>query len=90
MELEWDEAKRQQALDEHGLDFADVVNFETATLETFEYLRGNYREPRFNAFGYLNRELCTYCWTPRNGRMRIISMRKMNERERKGYKAARA
>jgi uncharacterized protein len=90
MELEWDEAKRRQALTERGLDFADVVNFDTESLETFEDNRGNYGEPRFNAFGYLNGVLCTYCWTPRNGRMRIISMRKMNERERKGYKAASA
>jgi uncharacterized protein len=90
MELEWDEAKRQQTRSQRGLDFADVVNFDSASLEIIEDNRGNYGEARFNVFGYLNGILCTYCWTPRNGRMRIISMRKMNERERKGYKAARA
>ena len=88
MELEWDEDKRQTTLRERGLDFADVIHFDAGSLETYEDLRSNYGELRFNAFGYLDGVLCTYCWTLRNGKMRIVSMRKMNERERKAYKAA--
>jgi uncharacterized protein len=85
MELEWDEAKRQQTLKERGLDFADANKFDAAGLETKQDLRADYGEVRFNVVGYPFGVLCTYCWTPRGEKMRIISMRKINERERKGY-----
>ena len=74
MDLDWDEAKRLQALLKRGMDFADVVRFD-------------YGELRFRSTGYLNGALCRFCWTPRNGRVRIISMRKVNDRERKIYEA---
>jgi uncharacterized DUF497 family protein len=87
LELEWDEAKRLKALYERGVDFADVVGFDQASLQTFADLRFEYGEPRFNTYGYLDGTLCTYCWTPRGGRTRIISMRRANDRERKAYEA---
>ncbi len=40
MEVEWDEAKRQQVLDERGLDFADVINFDAASLEIMKTCAG--------------------------------------------------
>jgi uncharacterized DUF497 family protein len=36
MELEWDEAKRQNTLHERQLDFAAVVDFDFATANTVE------------------------------------------------------
>lgn len=87
MELEWDEEKRLQVLVERGLDFADVDKFDPDSLQTSEDRRHDYGEVRFNTFGYLDGTLCTYCWTLRNGRKRIISMRKANDRERKAYEA---
>jgi uncharacterized DUF497 family protein len=87
MDLEWDEDKRQKALLERQMDFADVARFEVASLQTFEDLRFDYGEIRFNTYGYLDGVLCTYCWTPRGSRARIISMRKANDRERKSYEA---
>ncbi|WP_198598348.1 BrnT family toxin [Mangrovicella endophytica] len=35
--------------------------------------------------GYLDGVLCTFCWTMRGHRMRIIPMRKVNDRERRAY-----
>jgi uncharacterized protein len=87
MDLEWDEEKRQKALLERQIDFADVARFDVTSLQTFEDLRFDYGEIRFNTYGYLDGVLCTYCWTPRGNRIRIISMRKANDRERKGYEA---
>jgi hypothetical protein len=87
LELEWDERKRQNALQRRQLDFADVERFEPESVRTEPDLRKDYGEPRFNSFGYLDSVLCTFCWTPRNGRVRIISMRKANDRERKKYQA---
>ena len=87
MELEWDEAKRRWTLEERGLDFADVARIDPLTLTTFEDTRYVYGEKRFNSFGYLDGVLCTFCWTTRPHRIRIISMRKANDRERKAYQA---
>ena len=36
---------------------------------------------------HLDGVLCTYCFTWRDGRMRVISMRIANARERKKYQA---
>ena len=85
MNLEWDEAKRLNALNERGLDFADVTKFDPSTVIIIPDVRRFYGEDRFNTYGLLNGVPCTYCWTPRNLRTRIISMRKMNERERKDW-----
>ncbi len=87
MEIEWDEQKRLQTLQERGLDFADVGRFDADSIVTLEDTREDYGEPRFNSFGYLDEELCTYCWTIRNSRIRVISMRKANDREKKRYRA---
>ena len=89
MDLEWDETKRQQALDERGLDFADVARFIPESIVTVRDTRFDYGEERFSSTGYLDDVLCRFCWTPRNGKIRIISMRKVNERERKIYSASR-
>jgi uncharacterized DUF497 family protein len=87
VELEWDETKRQDTLDERKLDFADVDRFDSASLQTFEDLRFDYGEARYITTGYLDARLVVACWTPRNGRVRIISLRKANDRERKSYEA---
>jgi uncharacterized protein len=86
MELEWDEAKRQDALRERGLDFADVVRFRFELQYTIQDNRTEYGEPRFFSTGYLGGRLCVLCWTLRDDKMRIISLRKANEREQKKYR----
>jgi uncharacterized protein len=90
MELEWDEAKRQDTLRERGFDFADVARFDPASVVTVSDERYDYGEKRFSSTGFLDNVLCRFCWTPRNGKLRIISMRKANDRERKIYQAAKA
>jgi uncharacterized DUF497 family protein len=87
MELEWDEVKRQWTLDHRGLDFADVDLLDPATIVTQRDLRYDYGEPRFASFGYLDGVLINVVWTLRAHRIRIISMRKANDRERKRYQA---
>jgi len=85
MELEWDEAKRQRTLGERGLDFADVAFIDQASLVSERDTRHDYGEVRFSSFAYLNDRLINFCWTPRAGRIRIISLRKANDRERQKY-----
>jgi uncharacterized DUF497 family protein len=47
VKLEWDDKKRNQALAERGLDFADVARVEWDTAFPVEDTRGDYAEPRF-------------------------------------------
>jgi len=87
MELEWDEAKRQDTLRERQLDFADVALIDQASLVSEEDTRHDYGEVRFSSFAYLNGRLINFCWTRRASRIRIFSMRKANDRERKAYQS---
>jgi uncharacterized DUF497 family protein len=88
MELEWDEEKRQKNLRKRGLDFADVIDFDPASVVTLVDARRDYGEIRYNSTGSLDGVLCSFCWTPRDGKLRIISLRKINDRERKAYERA--
>ena len=85
MDIEWDNAKRNQTLKERGLDFADVefLNWETAL--TAEDTRADYTETRFVTIAQINNRLCVVVWTSRNGNLRVISLRKANAREEKRY-----
>ncbi|HWV02754.1 MAG TPA: BrnT family toxin [Devosia sp.] len=87
MELEWDEDKRQRTARERHLDFADVASIDPASLVTQRDTRRDYGELRFSSFAYLRGRLINFCWTPRAGRIRIISMRKANDREIRKYQA---
>ena len=85
MELEWDEVERMQALLERGMDFADVAQFDFDTATTIMDNRVEYGERRLVSTGYLNGRICVLSWTMRDGIMRVISLRKANEREQKKY-----
>jgi uncharacterized DUF497 family protein len=85
MELEWNEEKRQQNLRERGIDFADAVRFELGNAVTEQDRRFDYGEPRFVSIGYLDGRLHVFCWTVRSDKLRVISLRKANEREQKKY-----
>jgi len=87
MELEWDEDKRRTTLEGRQLDFADVASIDPASLVTERDTRRDYGELRFSSFAYLRGRLINFCWTPRAGRIRIISMRKANDREIRKYQA---
>ena len=87
MDLEWDEDKRQDTISRRGLDFADLLDVDLESLRTWPDERQNYGEVRLISYAYLHGRLCTFCWTRRDNRLRIISMRKANERECKRYEA---
>lgn len=88
MDLEWDEEKRQKALRERGVDFADAVRIDIAASVTRIDGRSDYGETRFVTFGTLDGRLHVLCWTQRGDRLRIISLRKANDREQKAFARA--
>ena len=86
MNLEWDESKRQITLTERGLDFADVEIVFACVCLTMPDSRRNYGEIRYLTFGELVGRLVVIAWTWRGENIRVISMRKANEREIKAYR----
>jgi uncharacterized DUF497 family protein len=85
VELEWDERKRIDTFQERRLDFADVIDFEFDSANTIEDNRLDYDEVRRVSTGYLHGRLCVLCWTQRGDRLRVISLRKANDREQQKY-----
>jgi len=85
MKVEFDPEKRRRTLDERGLDMARAGEiFEGATL-TVRDDRRDYGEPRFITIGFLDERMVASVWTPRGESLRVISLRKCNEREQAAY-----
>ena len=90
MKIEWYEPKRQKTLKERNLDFADVDRFDWTTAMVAEDVRKNYGELRSVAFGMLDARLVCLVYTLRGEALRVISLRKANEREEKVYDSFKA
>jgi uncharacterized DUF497 family protein len=58
--------------------------FAGATL-TVEDDRHDYGEPRFITIGYLDGRMIVFVWTRRGENIRVISLRKANDREQAIY-----
>ena len=81
MRVSYDPAKRDKALAERGLDFADAaLVFEGLTVEV-EDTRKDYGEQRIICYGQLAGRLVVIGYTPRGSVRHIFSMRKANDRE---------
>jgi len=85
MEISFDEAKRQRTLDERGLDFSDAPAILAGLQYTFVDDRLDYAEERFVTIGLLNLRLVALVWTPTENGVRVISLRKCNDREQRAY-----
>ena len=82
MAITFDPLKRERALAERGLDFADAeIVFEGVTLEIKD-TRKAYGEQRIICFGLLAGRMVVIGYTPRGADRHVFSMRKANEREK--------
>lgn len=86
--LEWDEHKRDWTLSERGLDFAHVAFVDWDEALTVEDTRTEYAEARFVTAAPIEGRLCVFAWCRRGAALRVISLRKANERERRRYEEA--
>jgi uncharacterized DUF497 family protein len=85
MHYEWDEKKRLANFIRHKVDFADAIHFEWDTaLETIDDRR-DYGEQRWVGLGFIGEKLHVLVYTFRAQKIRIISLRKANKRERLYY-----
>lgn len=85
MEITYDAEKREQTLEQRGIDFEDAACVFAGTVISVEDDRHDYGETRYQTLGLLKGRLVMVVWTPRGEARHVISMRKANERERKKY-----
>lgn len=85
MIIEFDLAKSERNARERELpfDLADEFDWDTALI--IEDTRRDYGEPRFRAFGFIGDRMHAMVFTPREGGLRVISLRKANRREERKY-----
>lgn len=86
MEFEWSEAKRLAVLHDRRLDFLDGCRlFDGRPICTASSPRG--AEERWISIGELDGELIAVVWTRRGAAIRIITMRKARNEEKRRYRA---
>jgi uncharacterized DUF497 family protein len=89
MNFEWDEAKRLKNIDQHDVDFIDTADFFTIPQSVIcTDTRRQYDEDRLILFCEKDGVLFQTVYTIRGERIRIISSRRGNKRERRRYEKA--
>lgn len=85
MKYEWNENKREVNLAKHGIDFHCLDDFKWDTAVKTVDDRRDYDEQRWVAFGFIGSRLYVLVYTLRFEIIRVISLRKANDREEKQY-----
>ena len=81
----WDEAKRAINRRDHKIDFTAAYEFDWDTAVTVIDDREDYGELREIAIGFIGVTLYSLAFTRRHERIRIISLRKAENREKSLY-----
>jgi len=89
MRIDYDPAKNARNVKERQLSFERARDFDFDTAEIHQDGREAYPEERYVALGMLDANLHVLCFTPIEGGVRVISLRKANRTERKIYANAR-
>lgn len=89
VEFEWDEYNKNKNWDKHRVDFKECEEiFTNRPLKTYKDIKHSQREDRFVALGITNKGGKLYLvFTIRKSKIRIISARNMNRKERSLYEA---
>lgn len=83
--FEWDVAKSVSNYTRHGLTFSEAIKiFDRHYLKT-PILRPDLIEPRMLATGLMHDKEYSVIYTPRNGRIRIITARRARRYEREAF-----
>jgi uncharacterized DUF497 family protein len=90
LQFEWDEAKRSSNIAKHGVDFALAERFEWDSALLREDRRRSYDERRWGAQGLIDGVVHTLIFTRRLGKVRVISLRRANRKERMAYAKAKS
>ena len=85
MEIEYDPDKDEANRVKHGISLAEATRIDLNRAVRFEDRRFNYGETRFIAYAPIEGRLHCLWYTLRGDVVRVIGIRKANERERKRY-----
>jgi len=83
--ITFDEAKRQNNLRQHGLDFLGCEAVFDGPVVSWDDARAFYGEQRINVLGFLNGVVVHRTYTDRGDDLHIISLRKAEKHEIKRY-----
>ncbi len=90
MEITFDPAKNERNLRLRGISFEMAAEFEFDSATFDEDQRKDYGEIRTLSIGYIGDTLHALVFTLRNGKIRVISLRRANRKERDKYARARS
>lgn len=85
MDVEFDPSKDAENRRKHGISLRRAEEFDLAASKLEIDEREDYGEIRFVAVGFLGEVLYTLTFTPHRQRIRAISLRTANGRERQEY-----
>jgi len=85
MDVEWDETKRRSNLAKHGLDLmTGAALFDRRPVLSYPAARSG--EERFVTVGLLEGEIVAVIWARRVGAIRLISLRRARDAEKRAYR----
>lgn len=86
MTFEWDAAKDIENQSKHGVSLAyGIAGFHDPDRIVSQDLRREYGEARFIMLAKIDDRVCVIVYTPRGAAIRLISVRKANDREQRLY-----
>ena len=85
MRFTYDPARSERNIAERGLSFDLAEDFDWSTALIAEDARQDYLERRYQALGMIDERLHMLVFTPREGAVHVISLRRANKRERIRY-----
>lgn len=86
--MDKDPAKDRRNIAARGLSLDLAEELDWATAFIWEDRRKDYGERRYCVLGFIEDRLHSVVFTPRNGKPRVISLRKANKREVVRYEKA--
>lgn len=81
----WDEAKNAENIRIRGISFEIVYELDWSTITFREDTRFDYGEMRFFGVGRLDGKPYYVVIVPRDGTIRVLSIRRMHEKEARRY-----
>lgn len=85
MKIDFDFAKNEKNIRERGINFEQAADFDLTTAKIWPDTRKDYGEARYIALGYISGRLYSLVFTLRDDVLRVISLRKANQREVRNY-----
>lgn len=85
MQISFDAGKNERNIADRELPFVLVEQLDWATALMTQDTRKSYGEERFRVLGFIGDRLHAVVFTPRTGKVHVISLRKANSREVKHY-----